>query len=129
MAGSTSEAKGSTLPRTNGKKLDLVGTYEAHLILGVERSRIARWLAENEQGKSKIAEPAARLASGPVWERDQIEAKLRELALENGVDPESSAFDKWASARSLVRAEQMKPPMDRKVLEGIIRRPVSRARR
>lgn len=111
----------------NGRKLDLVGTYEAHLILGVERSRIARWLAENEQGKSKIAEPAARLASGPVWERDQIEAKLRELALENGVDPGSKAFDKWAAARSLVRAEQMKPPMDRKALEAIIRRPVPRA--
>jgi hypothetical protein len=103
---------------------DLVGTYEAHLILGVERSRLARWLSENEQGKAKVPEPVARLKSGPVWKRSQIEQKLAELAAEAGVDPNGPAFDAWAAERSLSRARQMKPPMPDEELERIIRRPL-----
>ena len=104
--------------------LDLVGTYEAHLILGVERSRIARWLDENAQGKNKIPEPAARLKCGPIWRRAAIEGRLRELAAEAGVDPRGAAFDAWAAGRSLTRARQMRPPLTEDVLAGIIRRPV-----
>ena len=122
--------------RRNGD-LDLVGTYEAHLILGVERSRIARWLDENARGKAKIPEPAGRLPDGeypggrlkcgPIWRRAAIEAKLRELAVESGIDPDSPAFDPWAAERSAQRAGQMKPPLTIDELEAIIRRPVPRA--
>jgi hypothetical protein len=119
--------------RRNGD-LDLVGTYEAHLILGVERSRIARWLDENARGKAKIPEPAGRLRvgdypggrlkCGPIWRRAAIEGKLRELAAEAGVDPDGEAFDGWAAGRSAQRARQMKPPLPVDELEAIIRRPV-----
>lgn len=108
----------------NGK-LDLVGTYEAHLILGVERSRIARWLSENEQGKAKIPPPADRVKSGPIWRRAQIEAKLRELAADAGVATEGKTFDEWAARRSWTRAQQLDPPLSAEELEGIIRRPVA----
>jgi hypothetical protein len=107
--------------------LDLVGTYEAHLILGVERSRIARWLDENAQGKNKIPAPAARLKCGPIWRRAAIEGRLRELAAEAGVDPRGDAFDAWAAERSLTRAGQMKPPLEPAEVEKIIRRPVAAA--
>jgi hypothetical protein len=107
--------------------LDLVGTYEAHLILGVERSRIARWLDENAHGKNKIPEPAARLKCGPIWRRSAIERRLAELAAEAGVDPRGDAFDTWAAERSLTRARQMKPPLESRELEAIIRRPVGAA--
>jgi hypothetical protein len=100
--------------------LDLVGTYEAHLILGVERSRLARWIEENREGKAKIADPVARLKCGPIWRREQIEAKLAELAGEAGVGPDD--LDTWAVERSLSRARQMKPPMPPDELESIIRR-------
>lgn len=109
--------------RRNGD-LDLVGTYEAHLILGVERSRIARWLDENARGKVKIPEPAARLKCGPIWRRTAVEGKLRELAAEAGIDPDGEAFDAWAAERSAQRARQMKPPLPVDQLEAIIRRPV-----
>jgi hypothetical protein len=62
----------------NGRKpkLELVGTYEAAEILGVERSRIARWLKENSRGKPKIPEPVVRLACGPIWlKADIVRAK------------------------------------------------------
>jgi AAA+ ATPase superfamily predicted ATPase len=107
------------------KQLDLVGTFEAHLILGVERSRLARWLKENEKatnGSRAIGEPVARLRSGPVWFRAQIEEKLRELAAEAKVD--KADLDKWAAARSLARARQVSPPVPVSELRVIIRRPV-----
>lgn len=110
----------------NGQ-LDLVGTFEAHLILGVERSRIARWLSENEQGKAKIPEPVAFLRSGPVWLRPQIEELLVELAKNAGVG--ARGLNSWAVERSLRRAQQVKPPVDRRELEEIIRRPVRKASR
>jgi hypothetical protein len=105
--------------------MDLVGTFEAHLILGVERSRLARWLSENEAGRRRIAEPVARLRSGPVWRRAQIEDKLRELAAEAGAPTEGPAFDAWALERSLARGKQagLKPAE----VEHIVRRQRERA--
>ncbi len=75
------------------RQLDLVGTAEAAEILGVERPRIGRWLdrctycgAKNMKGewesrpctsrrghRSVMPEPVAKLRSGPVWHRSQIE--------------------------------------------------------
>jgi hypothetical protein len=112
--------------RARNGALDLVGTYEAHLILGVERSRIARWLDENARGKAKIPEPAARPKCGPIWRRSSIEGKLRELAADAGVDPNGPAFDAWAAERSAQRARQMKPPLTVDELESVIRRTVPR---
>lgn len=110
------------LMETHGEKqLDLVGTFEAHLILGVERSRLARWLTQNEQGLAKVPEPVARLRSGPVWFRSQIEGKLRSLYDEAGAN---GSLDKWAAKRSLSRAKQLKPAMPTAELAEIIRRPV-----
>lgn len=103
------------------KQLDLVGTFEAHLILGVERSRLARWLTQNDQGLAKVPEPVARLRSGPVWFRSQIEDKLRDLYDEAGA---KGGLEKWAVKRSLARAKQLKPAMPASELSLIIARPV-----
>ena len=89
-------ANGGTTRRR--RQLDLVGTAEAAEILGVERPRIGRWLdrcthcgAKQMRGewdpenpnfipcksrrghRSVMPEPVARLRSGPVWYRSQIE--------------------------------------------------------
>lgn len=91
------------MARTNGK-LDLVGTWEAAEILGVERPRIGRWLkkwrdwmyGDDEYRKSggkrgtaprqgpepvtKIPKPIVELKSGPVWHRKDIERFARQRA-------------------------------------------------
>lgn len=109
-------------------ELDLVGTFEAHLILGVERSRLARWLSDNEKNpdRARVPVPVARLRSGPVWLRSQIEDKLRELAVEANVPPDGPAFEKWAITRSIQRGKQLglKPA---EVYEIVGRQPASRA--
>lgn len=87
----------------NGK-LDLVGTWEAAEILGVERPRIGRWLKpwrvwlygdeewqesggkrgirpkRGKEPETKIPKPVADLKSGPVWFRKDIERFARERA-------------------------------------------------
>lgn len=79
----------------NGK-LDLVGTWEAAEILGVERPRIGRWLKpwrtwlhgdeeyiesggkrgvppkKGQEPEIKMPKPIADLKSGPVWHRRDI---------------------------------------------------------
>ena len=46
----------------------LVGTKEAAEILGWDRRKVATY-----QGRGLLPEPVARLATGPVWTRRQIE--------------------------------------------------------
>ncbi len=99
----------------------IVGTYEASLILGVERSRLAKWLTENEQGTDSIEPPAVRLPCGPIWTRDQIDRKLRALFLAEGrpgadgddPDDEEAAFQEWAWKRQLARAGKENVAADR----------------
>lgn len=61
--------------------LPLLGTWEVAKYLGIERSRVARWLDENAKGKQAIGEPVARLKSGPFWTLEQIEEKARQMYL------------------------------------------------
>lgn len=50
------------------KPMDLVGTREAAEMLGVERTRIGRWMRAG-----RLPEPLARLHATPVWLRKDIE--------------------------------------------------------
>jgi predicted DNA-binding transcriptional regulator AlpA len=50
---------------------DLVGTAEAAEILGVERSRIGKWIK-----RGRMPKPVARLAAGPVWLTEDIRAMI-----------------------------------------------------
>lgn len=56
------------------KREDRVGTAEAARILNVERPRIGRWIE-----KGKMPMPVAKLASSPVWRREDIEAMREEV--------------------------------------------------
>lgn len=83
----------------NGRRL--VGTFEAHIILGVERSRLAKWLRQlDKTGEQVIPEPVARLKCGPIWERKQIDAKLVELHAAAGTEV---PLARWAKSRQLER--------------------------
>lgn len=79
----------------------LVGTFEAHVILGVERSRLAKWLRELDQtGRPVIPEPTARLKCGPIWTRAQVDEKLAELHELSG---SRVPLGRWARERQLER--------------------------
>lgn len=92
--------------RDAGDSIGFFGVFEASVVLAVERSRPARWLVENDQGRQSIAPPVARLKAGPVWTRSQIKAKLAELYQldTNRVDDEGMWV--WARERSLVAARR-----------------------
>lgn len=78
-------SKNGVLKLADGRKLELVGVYEAAEIVGVERSRFARWLKpirDWRRGGRKGAMPAplgnvpkpiADLACGPVWIKADME--------------------------------------------------------
>lgn len=89
--------------------LQLLGTWEVSRYLGIERSRIARWLAENDEGKSAIAPPVARLKSGPFWTFPQIHAKARQMYLAENrpvtVAPAATdaQVEEWLQARRAKR--------------------------
>ena len=57
----------------------LMGTWEVARYLGVEKSRIARWLGEIKEGKQPIAPPVATLKSGSFWKFEDVDAKLRSM--------------------------------------------------
>lgn len=83
-------SRNGTLKLEDGRKLELVGVWEAHEIVGVERSRFARWLAPRRkwiEGGRKgappelaIPTPLADLRSGPVWLKSDIVKFAREFA-------------------------------------------------
>lgn len=58
---------------------DLVGVSEAAAILGWDRRRVATYA---ERGS--FPEPLARLSSGRVWRRDDVEAFARDRARRRG---------------------------------------------
>ena len=51
---------------------DLVGTTEICTMLGVSRQRVTQRAAT-----ATFPEPLARLAAGPIWEREVVEAWAR----------------------------------------------------
>lgn len=51
------------------EKIELVGVKEAAEILGWDKGKVSVYLA-----RGILPEPIQRLASGPVWTREQIEA-------------------------------------------------------
>ncbi len=114
-----------TITLDSNGRLDLVGAYEAHLILGVERSRIARLLHDNARGKQKVAEPLAELQCGPIWLRSQIEETAREMydAASTPYGDDEAGFDRWIVERARKRAESL--PLTDEQLEAIIRRPLA----
>lgn len=57
-------------------KAELLGTSEIAALFGVVPHTVTTWVARN-----RMPEPLARLASGPVWNRAQIDA----LRLERGL--------------------------------------------
>lgn len=106
------------------KSIELVGTFEAHLILGVERSRIARFLHDNAAGRRKIAEPVAVLQCGPIWLKDDIEATAREMYDREAAGADVPPFDEWVVVRALKRAAALPNPLSAGELEAIIGRRV-----
>lgn len=53
--------------------LELIGVWEVSKLAGVEKSRIARWLAEG-----RMPEPVGRPKCGPLWLGADIRAWLSE---------------------------------------------------
>jgi hypothetical protein len=95
-------------PRLFTGELGLLGTWEVAHYLGVEKSRIARWLSEIEEGKTPIDRPAARLKSGPFWRIEQVEAKLASMYEEAGhpYGETPEGMEKWAKERREARARK-----------------------
>jgi hypothetical protein len=58
---------------------DLVGVSEAAAILGWDRRRVATYVS-----RGAFPAPLARLASGRVWRRDDVEAFARDRARRKG---------------------------------------------
>ena len=61
-----------------GKPLDVMGVAEIANELGVHRNTAWRWTTRDD-----FPVPAARLASGPIWHRRDVEtwARKRKLGL------------------------------------------------
>jgi hypothetical protein len=59
------------------RKMNLVGTSEAAEILGVERTRIGRWLKADPP---RMIDPLVRLSATPVWLRKDVERFAAKLA-------------------------------------------------
>jgi hypothetical protein len=86
--------------------LGLMGTWEVAHYLGVEKSRIARWLQELGEGKTPIAPPRARLKSGSLWAVEDVEAKLESMYAEakKPYGDTSKGLRRWARERREARA-------------------------
>jgi hypothetical protein len=115
---------------SSARSLDVVGTFEAHLILGVERSRIARFLEENRKGLDKIPLPDATPRCGPIWRRRRIEQRAARMYAEAGHPHGDSqeGLDRWIVERAMRRAAAAGLPLEsedaRAELEEILRRPL-----
>jgi hypothetical protein len=86
----------------------LMGTWEVARYLGVEKSRIARWLGELREGKHPIAPPVATLKSGSFWKIEDVDAKLRAMYLEakQPYGRSEKGLRRWADERREARAER-----------------------
>jgi hypothetical protein len=87
----------------------LMGTWEVSRYLGVEKSRVARWLDENAKGKDSIAPPHARTKAGPFWKLPQIRAKARAMfRSEQGRVPRTEGeLNVWLEGRRAARAQRI----------------------
>jgi predicted DNA-binding transcriptional regulator AlpA len=70
------------------KPLDLVGTREAAEMLGVERTRIGRWIKTG-----RMPEPLARLHATPVWLRRDIAPLAEQVRAERAERHAARATD------------------------------------
>jgi hypothetical protein len=80
----------------------VLGTWEVAAYLGIERSRIARWLGDLERGKTPIAPPVARLKSTPLWTFDQVRAKAAAMYRDAGMPLGPKGLDEWLASRRRV---------------------------
>lgn len=115
------------MAKAKDETLDLIGTFEAHLILGVERSRIARFLSDNAEGKHKIPDPVSRPYCGPIWHRRQIESKVSEMYARDGspYGKDRAGLDKWVVERAIKRAQALPKPLTADELSAILGREVT----
>jgi predicted DNA-binding transcriptional regulator AlpA len=67
------------------RALDIVGTREAAEMLGVERTRIGRWLR-----LGRMPEPLARLHATPIWLRKDLE-KFRDRLVRERAERQKTA--------------------------------------
>lgn len=86
--------------------IDLFGVFEASVVLAVERSRLAKWLAANDEGQQTIAPPVTRLKCGPIWTPTQIRPKLAELYQLRTGQTDEDGMHAWALERSLADARR-----------------------
>jgi len=105
---------------------ELVGVYEASLILALERSRFGGWLTGNDKGKQSIATPVARLMCGPIWTRSQIDSKLAELYRHHTNRNDDEGMRRWARERSIAAGERR--GLDRAEVERVLAGQPSRPR-
>lgn len=77
----------------------LLGTWEVAAYLGIERSRIARWLGDIEDGKTPIEPPVARLKATPLWTFDQVRAKAEAMYRDAGAPLGPKGLDAWLESR------------------------------
>lgn len=85
---------------------EYLGVHEASLVLGIEKGQLARWLTGNGRDGEGIARPVARLKSGPIWQRSQIEEKLAGLYAERTGRSDEAGLGAWARERSLQQARR-----------------------
>lgn len=84
-------------------RLELMGTWEVAAYLGIERSRVARWLDELAAGKTPIEKPTARLKSGPFWRFDQVRRKAEQMYREANMPYGPKGLDQWLEERRAKR--------------------------
>lgn len=80
MGGTGKRAKKVSIRRTPEEPGDLVGAVEASEILGVERTRIARYVRTGVMPR-----PVSKLRATSVWLRSDVEELAERRALAGGV--------------------------------------------
>jgi hypothetical protein len=102
-----SPARKRTMPGRIAATRELVGVYEASLILGVEKAQVAGWASGKIPGGGEIASPVARLKCGPIWLRAQIDSKLKALYRERTGRIDDDDMRRWAWERSLLASRKL----------------------
>ncbi|MBE3589870.1 MAG: hypothetical protein IMW98_03470 [Firmicutes bacterium] len=92
---------------------DLVGVREAAGILGWDRRKVSVYVA-----RGKLPPPVARLRSGPVWDRQVIEAFARgevaPVASGNKADVESRRVELWDLERRIAERRRELADLERR---------------
>lgn len=84
--------------------LEVMGTWEVAHYLGIERSRVARWLGELENGMSPIEKPKARVKAGPLWRFAQVRRKAEAMYRDAKSPYGPKGLDRWLEERRDYRA-------------------------